>query len=320
MAEWTAEDMPRLDGKTVVVTGANSGLGYEGARAFAAKGATVVMACRSIERAETAADEIRADASGDIDGELDVRECDLASLDSVQAFAEGLTADYDAVDVLCNNAGVMAIPRSETEDGFETQFGVNHLGHFALTGRLFSLLKGAEGIDGDARVVTQSSGAHEQGEMDFSDLNWEASYGKWKAYGRSNLANLLFAYELQRRIDAANREADTGVNVRSAACHPGYTDTNLQLRTAAESGNPLLKIGMRLANAVLGQDAAIGVEPMLYAATADVDGGAYIEPGGLLNMRGHPTVGRSNDASYDRDDARELWEYSTEATGVSFPV
>jgi len=320
MAEWTAEEMPRLDGKTVVVTGANSGLGYEGARAFAAKGATVVMACRSIERAETAADEIRADAGGDIDGELDVRECDLASLDSVRDFADRLAADYDAVDVLCNNAGVMAIPRSETEDGFETQFGVNHLGHFALTGRLFSLLKGAEGIDGDARIVTQSSGAHEQGEMDFSDLNWEESYGKWKAYGRSKLANLLFAYELQHRIDAANREADTGVNVRSAACHPGYTDTNLQLRTAAESGNPLLKIGMRLANAVLGQDAAIGAEPMLYAATADVDGGAYIEPGGLMNMRGHPTVGRSNDASYDRDDARELWEYSTEATGVDFSV
>ncbi|ACM56905.1 oxidoreductase [Halorubrum lacusprofundi] len=320
MAEWTAEEMPRLDGKTVVVTGANSGLGYEGTRAFAAKGATVVMACRSAERAETAADEIRADAGGDIDGELDVRECDLASLDSVRDFADRLAADYDAVDVLCNNAGVMAIPRSETEDGFETQFGVNHLGHFALTGRLFSLLKGAEGIDGDARIVTQSSGAHEQGEMDFSDLNWEESYGKWKAYGRSKLANLLFAYELQHRIDAANREADTGVNVRSAACHPGYTDTNLQLRTAAESGNPLLKIGMRLANAVLGQDAAIGAEPMLYAATADVDGGAYIEPGGLMNMRGHPTVGRSNDASYDRDDARELWEYSTEATGVDFSV
>ncbi|WP_144920567.1 oxidoreductase [Halorubrum salsamenti] len=322
MAEWTAEDMPRLDGKTVVVTGANSGLGYEGTRAFAAKGATVVMACRSVERAETAAGEIRADAGGDggIDGALDVRECDLASLDSVAAFAESVSDDYDAIDVLCNNAGVMAIPRSETEDGFETQLGVNHLGHFSLTGRLFSLLKGAEGVDGVARVVTQSSGAHESGEMDFSDLNWEESYGKWKAYGRSKLANLLFAYELQRRIDAANREADADIDIRSVACHPGYADTNLQFRTAAESGNPLMKVGMRLANAVLGQDAAIGVEPMLYAATADVDGGAYIEPDGLLNMRGHPTVGRSNDASYDRDDARKLWEYSTEATGVSFRI
>jgi len=312
--------MPRLDGNTVVVTGANSGLGYEGTRAFAAKGATVVMACRSVERAETAADEIRADAGGAVDGELDVRECDLASLDSVATFAEGLRDDYEAVDVCCNNAGVMAIPRSETEDGFETQFGVNHLGHFALTGHLFSLLKNAEGIDGETRIVTQSSGAHEQGEMDFSDLNWENSYGKWKAYGRSKLANLLFAYELQHRIDAANRETDGALGVRSTACHPGYADTNLQLRTASESGNPLMKVGMRLANAVFGQDAATGALPMLYAATADVDGGAYVEPGGLMNMRGAPTIGRSNDASYDREDARRLWEYSEEATGVAFPI
>ncbi|VTT88222.1 probable oxidoreductase/Short-chain dehydrogenase [Halorubrum sp. DM2] len=316
MTDWTADDMPRLDGKTVVVTGANSGLGFEGTRAFAARGATVVMACRSVERAEDAASEIRADAGGEVDGELDVRECDLASLDSVASFAEGLAADYDAVDVLCNNAGVMAIPRGETEDGFETQFGVNHLGHFALTGRLFPLLDAAEGVGGDARVVTQSSGAHEQGEMDFTDLNWERSYGKWKAYGRSKLSNLLFAYELQRRLDAFEDVS----GVRSVACHPGYTDTNLQMRTAAESGNPLMKVGMKAANAVLGQEPEVGVEPMLYAATADVDGGAYVEPGGLMNMRGHPTVGRSNDASYDRADARRLWEYSTEATGVEFPV
>ena len=300
----------------MVVTGANSGLGFEGTRAFAAKGATVVMACRSVERAEDAADEIRSQARGGLDGDLDVRECDLASLDSVGSFAEGLNDDYDAVDVLCNNAGVMAIPRSETEDGFETQFGVNHLGHFALTGRLFDLLDAADGIGGDARVVTQSSGAHEQGEMDFADLNWEESYGKWKAYGRSKLSNLLFAYELQRRLDASD-----GVSgIRSVACHPGYTDTNLQMRTAEESGNPLMKFGMKAANAVLGQDAEVGVEPMLYAATTDVDGGAYVEPGGLMNMRGHPTVGRSNDASYDRGDARRLWEYSTEATGVEYPV
>ncbi|ELZ46547.1 short-chain dehydrogenase/reductase SDR [Halorubrum coriense DSM 10284] len=311
--------MPRLDGKTVVVTGANSGLGFEGTRAFAARGATVVMACRSVERAEEAAGEIRADAGGAVDGDLDVRECDLASLDSVASFADGLAADYDAVDVLCNNAGVMAIPRSETEDGFETQFGVNHLGHFALTGRLFDLLDAAEGVGGDARVVTQSSGAHEQGEMDFSDLNWERSYGKWKAYGRSKLSNLLFAYELQRRLDAAS-DGDGDVGIRSVACHPGYTDTNLQMRTAAESGNPLMKVGMKAANAVLGQEPDIGVEPMLYAATVDVDGGAYVEPGGLMNMRGHPTVGRSNDASYDRGDARRLWEYSTEATGVEYPL
>ena len=322
MSRWTTDDMPRLDGKTVVVTGANSGLGYEGTRAFAEKGATVVMACRSVDRGERAAAAVRSATDGghgrDLD--LDVRECDLASLDSVRSFAEGVAADYEAVDVLCNNAGVMAIPRSETEDGFETQFGVNHLGHFALTGRLFPLITAAEGVDGAARVVTQSSGAHEMGTMDFADLNWEQSYGKWKAYGRSKLANLLFAYELQRRLDSTDGNATAGdVSVRSVACHPGYADTNLQLRTARESGNPLMKVGMRVANAALGQDPDLGALPMLYAATADVDGGAYVEPGGLMNMRGHPTVGRSNDASYDRANARRLCEYSTEATGVSFP-
>ena len=326
MTDWTPADMPDLEGKTVVVTGANSGLGFEGTRAFARTGATVVMACRSVERGERAAAEVRTSTtgpSGEVD--LDVRECDLASLDSVASFAEGVREDYAAIDVLCNNAGVMAVPRSETADGFETQLGVNHLGHFALTGRLFGLLEAAEGVgDGDpsgavARVVTQSSGAHETGEMDFSDLNWEESYGKWTAYGRSKLANLLFAYELQRRIDAAESGGED-VGVRSLACHPGYADTNLQLRTARESGNPLLKVGMRVANAAFGQDAAVGAEPMLYAATADVDGGAYVEPGGFMNMRGHPTVGRSNDASYDRADARRLWEYSVEATGVRFPL
>ena len=308
MTEWTPAEMPTLDDTTVVVTGANSGLGREGTRAFARKGATVVMACRSVERGERAAAEIRESSSGDPD--LDVRECDLASLDSIEAFADGLGDEYDAVDVLCNNAGVMAIPRRETADGFETQLGVNHLGHFALTGRLFDRLTAA---DGEARVVTQSSGAHEQGEMDFTDLNWEESYGKWAAYGRSKLANLLFAYELQRRVDAA------GLGVRSVACHPGYADTDLQMRTARESDSLLLTVAMRLANGLLGQDPAVGVEPMLYAATADVDGGAYVEPGGFLNIRGHPTVGRSNDASYDRSDARRLWEFSVEATGVRYP-
>jgi len=333
MTGWTADEMPRLDGKTVVVTGANSGLGFEATRALAAKGATVVMACRSVERGADAAAEIRADAGGDTDGALAVRECDLASLGSVASFAEGVEDDYDAVDVLCNNAGVMAIPRRETDDGFETQLGVNHLGHFALTCRLFPLLAAADGVGsdteeepgsdasdrdttGDARVVTQSSGAHERGEMDFTDLNWEESYEKWGAYGRSKLANLLFAYELQRRIDAA----DDDVGVRSVACHPGYAATNLQLRTARESGNPLATAVMRLANAAFGQDAATGALPLLYAATADVDGGAYVEPGGVLNMRGSPTVGRSNDASYDLDDARRLWEFSTDATGVDLSL
>ncbi len=299
--------MPALDDHTVVVTGANSGLGYEATAAFAHAGATVVMACRSTDRGEAAAAEI----PGDVSGTLDVRECDLASLDSVAEFAGGLREDYDAVDVLCNNAGVMAIPRRETADGFEQQLGVNHVGHFALTGRLFPLLAAAPG---EARVVTQSSGVHERGAMDFSDLNWERTYSKWDAYGRSKLANLLFAYELQRRLDDHGRE-----DVRSVACHPGYADTNLQATTAEASGSRLYQLGMRLANAVFAQSAAKGALPMLYAATADVDGGAYVGPGGLMDMRGSPEIQTSSEASYDREDARNLWEWSVEATGVDFP-
>jgi len=313
MSEWTDADVPRMDGCTVVITGANGGLGYEATRVLARKGATVVMACRSVDRGERAAAEIRrVEGRDDVPkAALDVRECDLASLASIRSFAEGVAADYDAVDVLCNNAGVMAIPRSETEDGFETQFGVNHLGHFALTGRLFPLLRAA---DGEARIVTHSSAAHEQGEMDFTDLNWERSYGKWRAYARSKLANLLFAYELQRRLEATGEDG-----VKSVACHPGYADTGLQGRMAAESGNPLVAIGAKLGNALLAQDAKRGAWPLLYAATADVDGGAYVGPGGFLNMRGSPTVMRSNEGSYDRENGRRLWAYSAEATGVRFP-
>ena len=309
MTNWTATDLPALDDHTVVVTGANSGLGFEGTRLFADAGATVVMACRSVDRGDRAATEIRAAVDGAPD--LDVRECDLASLASVSAFAEGIRDTYDAVDVLCNNAGIMAIPRRETAEGVEMQLGVNHVGHFALTGRLFPLL--ADG-DRQARVVTQSSGLHERGEMDFSELNWEDSYDKWDAYGRSKLANLLFAYELQRRLDATDRD-----DVLSVACHPGYADTNLQVRTAEASGSRLWTIGMRVANRLFAQSAAQGALPMLYAATADVGGGAYVGPGGLFDMRGAPEVQTSSDASYDESDARRLWERSVELTGVTYP-
>jgi NAD(P)-dependent dehydrogenase (short-subunit alcohol dehydrogenase family) len=308
MTGWTAEDMPSLTDRTVVVTGANSGLGLEGSKAFARKGATVVMACRSVERGESAAAEIR-DAVPD--ATLDVRECDLAALSNVASFAEGLRDDYDAVDVLCNNAGVMAIPRSETADGFETQFGVNHLGHFALTGHLLPLLRAA---DGESRIVTQSSGAHEMGDIDFGDLQGERSYGKWSAYGQSKLANLLFAYELQRRL--GNHGWD---DVISVACHPGYADTDLQFRGPREMGSTLRTAAMGLANAVLAQSAEQGALPMLYAATADdVIGGEYVGPGGLFDMRGPPEFQQSNEASRDEATAERLWEVSTELTGVEY--
>jgi NAD(P)-dependent dehydrogenase (short-subunit alcohol dehydrogenase family) len=304
--------MPDCSDRTVLITGANSGLGFEATKAFAANGATVIMACRSTERGETAATEI-SEAVGATGATLNVRQCDLASLDSIESFATDIETEYDAIDVLCNNAGVMAIPRQETEDGFEKQLGVNHLGHFALTGRLLELLLKNEN---DSRIVTHSSGAHEMGELDFDDLQREQSYGKWEAYGQSKLANLLFAYELQRRFESAS-VTDT----ISVACHPGYAATNLQYRGPQQEGSKLRMGLMKAANAVFGQSADKGALPLLYASTApEVQGGEYYGPGGFLNMRGAPEKQSSNDASYDEHDAERLWERSEELTGVVYEL
>ena len=309
---WTAERMPECADRTILITGANSGLGFEATSAFARKGATVVMACRSTERGERAATEI-AERVGPTGATLDVRECDLASLDSIASFAAAVRSDYDGLEVLCNNAGVMAIPRSETEDGFETQLGVNHLGHFALTGRLLPLLLDT---GGETRIVTHSSGAHTIGEIDFEDLQREDSYGKWEAYGQSKLANLLFAYELQRRLEDAGIE-----DTKSVACHPGYADTDLQFRGPRESGSKLRYAAVRVANALFGQSAERGALPLLYAATAhSVEGGAYYGPGGLLNMRGPPERQSSNEASHDLTRAERLWAKSEELTGVQYDI
>ena len=221
--------VPDLAGKTIVVTGANSGLGYEATRVFARKNATVVMACRDTDRAEEAAREVSREVP---DASLSVAELDLADLDSIGEFAESFTDEYDELHVLCNNAGVIAIPRRETVEGFETQFGVNHLGHFALTGLLLDSLTGTEG---ETLVVTQSGGAHESGEIDFDDLQSENSYDKWAAYSQSKLANVLFAYELDRRLSAAD------LDVKSVACHPGYAATELQGRGPEMEGSTARK-------------------------------------------------------------------------------
>jgi len=309
--------MPAQTGRTVVVTGANSGLGYEATEAFAGHGADVVLACRRLDSGRDAAEAIRETlatgaewASAPDDGSLTVMELDLGDLDSVASFAEGFGANFDDLHVLCNNAGVMAIPRDETADGFERQFGVNHLGHFALTGHLLEDLRAS---DGESRVVTQSSGVHERGEIDFDDLQHEASYDKWDAYAQSKLANLLFAYELDRRLDAA------GADVTSLGCHPGYADTNLQRRGPEAAGSTLRLWAMKVANAVLGQSATQGALPMLYAATAEgIAGGEYVGPGGLLNMRGAPELQESNAASRNEETADRLWTVSTELTGVEY--
>jgi len=322
---WTAQRMGDLDGKTVVVTGANSGLGYEAAREFALHGANVVLACRSVERGVEAGERIRKKAP---ETSLTVIELDLADLSSVGRFAADFADTHDELHVLCNNAGVMAVPRSETVDGFETQFGVNHLGHFALTGTLLEYL---HETDGESRVVTQSSGLHESGEIDFDsvgrsamtsangnavsdDLQGEDSYDEWDAYSRSKLANVLFAYELHRRLRSVGVD-----DVTSVACHPGYTDTTLQRRGPEQSGETLRLWGMKLANAVIAQDAATGALPMLYGATEPgLSGGEYIGPSGFQNMRGHPEEQRSSERSYDEETAARLWDVSEELTGVTY--
>jgi hypothetical protein len=308
MSGWTAADVPDQSGKTVVVTGANSGLGFEATRVFAGRDATVVMACRSIDRGERAAAEVRDEVP---DATLDVRACDLASLESVREFAAELRGSYDELHALCNNAGVMAIPRGETADGFEAQFGVNHLGHFALTGHLLDVLVATPG---ETRVVTHSSGAHTGGDVDFDDLQHERSYGKWEAYAQSKLANLLFAYELQRRLDAHGIE-----DTLSVACHPGYADTALQFRGPEQEGSSVKRAVMKAANALFAQSAESGALPLLYAATAPgVEGGDYYGPGGLFDMRGAPEKQQSSAKSYDEDRAERLWDVSTDLTGVTY--
>jgi len=297
-----------MAGQTVVVTGANSGLGFEGAKAVAGAGATVVLACRRTDRGESAAARIHESVS---DADLDVRELDLADGESVRSFAAAFLDAYDELHVLCNNAGVMAIPRRETAEGFEMQFGVNHLGHFALTGLLLDRLVET---DGETRVVTQSSGLHERGDVDFDDLHSEREYDKWAAYGQSKLANLLFAYELQRRL-RANDVTDT----LSVGCHPGYAATNLQRRGPEQAGSTLGLWAMKLGNALLAQSAERGAWPMLFAATAPaVDGGDYVGPGGFMNMRGAPEPQRSSERSYDATLADRLWAVSEELTGVTY--
>ena len=307
MGDWTAADMPSLTDRTVVVTGANSGLGLEGSKAFARRGATVVMACRSVDRAREAAAGIRVPEA---DGSLTVMELDLGDLESVRSFATMYEREFDDLHVLCNNAGVMATPHRTTADGFELQFGVNHLGHFALTGLLLDSL---QETPGETRVVTHSSGMHERGHIDFDDLQHEADYDKWDAYAQSKLANALFGFELDRRLKAA------GASVTSVVCHPGYADTNLQRRGPEMAGSRLRLLAMKVANAVVGQSAEQGALPMLYAATADaIAGGEYVGPGGVLSMRGAPEVQEPAEQAQDEESAKRLWTVSEELTDVAY--
>jgi len=291
-SKWTPKDLPNLDGHTVLITGATSGIGRAAATELAAAGARVVMAVRNTERGEQIASVLGNGA--------EARKLDLTDLASVRAFAEGWD---EPIDALINNAGVMAVPEARTKDGFETQIGTNHLGHFALTGLLLSHVTD--------RVVQIASAAHRIGKIDLEDLNWERrSYKRWPAYGQSKLANLLFIFELQRRL------AEAGSPVRAVAAHPGYASTELQSRTGNALQNGLMAIGNRL----LAQSGDQGAWPTQFAATQDVPGGSYVGPDGRGEMRGHPTLVSPSSAATDGDVARGLWALSERLTGVTYEV
>ncbi|MFD4182373.1 oxidoreductase [Rhodococcus sp. NPDC058514] len=289
---WSSADLPSFDGRTVVITGANSGLGLATARELARVGARVVLAVRDVGRGKQAA--------GTITGAAEVRALDLADLASVRRFAEEWTGD---IDVLVNNAGIMMVPEGRTKDGFESQLGTNHFGHFALTNLLLPHITD--------RVVTLASQAHRRGTVDLDDLNWESRrYDRTGAYGQSKLANLLFSLELARLLDKA------GSPVRALNSHPGWAATNLQ----SHSGNRLAGAVMSIGNKLIAQDADAGALPTLFAASQDLPGASYVGPDGFYEIRGYPTlVGRTAEAA-DAELAKRLWAASEELTGVRFPA
>ena len=306
MSKWNSNDIPDQTGRISLVTGANSGLGFHTAMDLAAKGSRVLMACRSEARGERAAAAIRQMLP---QAQLEVTELDLADLESIRRCAETLRNDLNRLNILINNAGVMAIPRRETAQGFERQFGVNHLGHFALTGALLPLLLETPG----SRIVNVSSMAHRSGGMDFSDLHGKRKYTRFGAYSQSKLANLLFTLELHRRLERK------GADTISVAAHPGWAATNLQFAGPRDRGSSIEMLMMRALNSLLAQSAQQGALPQLYAATApDVRGGDFFGPDGWMEMRGHPCKVTAKETAYDEDSARQLWQVSFELTGEMY--
>ena len=302
MTKWTTSDIPDQTGRTAIVTGANTGLGFQTVAALAAHGAHVVLAVRNLDKGKDAVQKIAAASPG---AAVTLQELDLTSLSSVRAAADELRSKHDGIDLLINNAGVMFTPKSITKDGFELQFGTNHLGHFALTGLLLDRLLPTQG----SRVVTVSSVGHRiRAAIHFDDLQWERSYSRVGAYGQSKLANLLFTYELQRRL------APRGTTI-AAAAHPGGSNTELMRNMPAP---------LRVATAAMAplfQGADMGALPTLRAATdPDVLGGQYFGPDGFGQMRGYPKVVSSSDQSHDESLQRRLWEVSEKLTGVVYPV
>jgi NAD(P)-dependent dehydrogenase (short-subunit alcohol dehydrogenase family) len=302
---WTQEDIPDLTGKVVVVTGANSGLGFESTKELAKHGATIVMAVRNMEKGEKA----RADILNKVPGaRLDLMKLDNSNLNAVRAFAEEFKQKYDRLDILLNNAGLMAIPRQETADGFEMQLGVNHLAHFALTGLLLDVITNTPG----ARIHNVTSTANFAGSINFDDLMGEENYGRWGAYGQSKLANVFFTFELHNRLTTAG--LDTMANVS----HPGLVIGNLQATSVQQSGTRMEAVMYQLSRLFLARDVSKGVQPMLYGMTAeDAKGGVLYGPK-YIHHRGPVAETRANKAAYDADALKRFWEISEELTGVTF--
>lgn len=308
MQHWTTDNMPDQSGKTIIVTGANSGLGFETTKALAEKGATVIMACRNMDKGDRARQRVIDHVP---DATLELMALDLSDLSSVRDFAATFQGKHERLDVLINNAGLMGIPRRETVDGFEMQLGVNHLGHFALTGLLMERLLATP----DSRVISVSSFIAYIGEgIHLDDLNMTQNYTRYGAYAQSKLANVLFAYELDERLKAA------GADVRSIAAHPGYSDTSLQDNSTTSSGNKIEGFIYGITNRLLAQSQAKGALPQLYAATApEAKGGTFYGPN-FLRIRGYPTQVRAPEDATNTHIRRRLWESSQQMTGVRYPL
>lgn len=307
MSSWTQEEIPDLTGKVALVTGANSGLGFETTKELARHGATVVMAVRNMAKGEAARAEILQEVPN---VELDLMKLDNADLSSVHAFADAFKAKYDELDILCNNAGLMAIPRQETADGFEMQLGVNHLAHFALTGLLLDVVRRTPG----ARIHNVTSTANFAGSINFDDLMGEENYNRWRAYGQSKLANVFFTFELDKRLKAA------GLHAMANVSHPGLVIGNLQANSVEQSGTGIEALLYRMARPILARDVSQGVQPMLYGMTAGEAKGGVLYGPKYLHHLGPVAETRANKAAYDAEALKRFWEISEELTGVTFDL
>jgi NAD(P)-dependent dehydrogenase (short-subunit alcohol dehydrogenase family) len=304
---FSAVDVPTQTGRTFVITGGNSGIGFEAARVLVLRGARVVLACRDAGKMRAAADALRAQTPG---AQVEELQLDVSSLASIRKAAAELLTRFPKIDVLINNAGVMALPFAKSEDGFERQFATNHLGPFAFTGLVLPALRAA---GKDARVVTTSSLLHKRGTVVFDDIPLPAKYDESTAYSASKLENVLFGFELDRRLKAA------GVPIKSIVCHPGYSATNLQGAGPAMTGSKLMGWVMKMANAVVAQRAEIGALGTLRAATdPSLQGQEYVGSTGMRGMRGPPQLGAVSDAARDETAAKKLWEISEKLSGVNF--